>query len=267
MTGAIRWPTLAWFQRRRQALHPSPVSRPRIRRLAPVLLSAVALAIFAWTLRPNPSVPREPVGLFSSMPILWGEADGLSNLLSNDRAAHRIKLALSARGPIMPLDTLEALPSELRQLVIVQPRPLSPVENFKLDGWVRGGGRLLLLADPMLTEPSIYALGDQRRPQDIVLLSPILAQWGLELTFDELQPSGLQRHSIGGVTVPVSLAGAWQTRNANCRIDGAGVLVTCQIGKGRVVALADAEVAAAQDPEGLREPALASMLDRAFGRH
>ena len=50
---------------------------------------------------------------------------------------------------------------------------------------MRGGGRVLLFADPMLTRHSAFALGDRRRPQDVVLLSPILARWRLELQFDE----------------------------------------------------------------------------------
>ena len=65
--------------------------------------------------------------------------------------------------------------------MMIQPRPLSPQENVALDNWVAAGGRLLLFADPALTEDSAFAIGDRRRPQDVVLLSPILARWGLEL--------------------------------------------------------------------------------------
>ncbi len=227
---------------------------------------AAGLASLAWSFCQSPAAPRERIGLFSSLPILWGEADGLGDLLSADRPAHLVKRVLDARATIKPLDTLDALEPQLRLLVIAQPRPLSPSENLALDNWVRGGGRLLLLADPLLTEPSARALGDPRRPQDIVLLSPILARWGLELTFDDLQPGGLHMRQFGGAVVPVNLPGAWRTRNADCQLEGVGVLVICAIGKGRVVALADAEVAAERDPDGSREGALAYLLEQAFVR-
>lgn len=232
--------------------------RPRTSFLIAILLAAAAL--LGWTVLSRPAEPQRPIGLFTSLPIVWGEADQLGELLKQDRAPHRVKAALAALGPVKPLDTLEGLGPDLKRLVIAQPRPLSPAENVALDAWVRGGGQLLLVADPLLTEHSAYALGDPRRPQDVVLLSPILSRWGLELTFDDRQPAGLRTVA----ELPVDLPGRWQTTSPDCRLAAEALLAECRVGQGRVLALADAEILAADDADGLREPALARLLRTAF---
>ncbi len=221
-------------------------------------------ALLGWSLRPGTAARPEPVGLFTSLPLIWGEGEDPQQLLASGQSPHRAKQALAAIGPIRPLDTLDGLQPGLKRLVIAQPRPLSPTENVALDNWLRRGGQLLLLADPMLTEPSVFPLGDPRRPQDIVLLSPILTRWKLELTFDEQQPAGVRLVAADGLTIPVNLAGTWRSVGATCRIAGAGVLAICQVGQGRLVALADAEVLSAHDNGQLRQDALAGLLRRAF---
>ena len=101
--------------------------------------------------------------------------------------------------------------SRISLLVMAQPRALSPQENVALDAWVRGGGRLLLFADPMLTHDSAFAVGDRRRPQDIFMLSPILSHWGLALAFDDAQPPGAKMAQVMGGTMPVALPGRFST--------------------------------------------------------
>jgi len=238
------------------------VPRPRTSHLAALLLVlAVALG---WTMLSRPAEVQRPVGLFTSLPILWGEGEELGDLLNKDRPPHWVKAELETLGPIRPLDTLEELSPDLKLLVIAQPRPLSPAENVALDNWVRGGGQVLLLADPLLTEESSYPIGDRRRPQDVALLSPILSRWGLELTFDEAQRAGLRIVAADGAAIPVDLAGAWRTTNPQCQLEAQALLAVCRIGQGGVLALADAEIAATSDGDGLRQPALADLLRRAF---
>jgi hypothetical protein len=126
-------------------------------------------------------------------------------------------------------------------LVLVQPRPLSPEENVSLDAWVRGGGRLLLFADPMLTAESVYAIGDPRRPEAIAMLSPILRHWGLTPEFDDAQPPGPRTITAFGIEVPVDLPGRFRAdAAAPCRLEADGFAADCKIGRGRVLALADA---------------------------
>ncbi len=200
------------------------------------------------------------LGLFTTLPILWNEAPDVAGMLRSSDAPHWARAELARYGTIEPLDTLAAL-DRVDRLVLAQPRPLSGDENVALDDWVRGGGRLLLFADPLLTEESIYALGDRRRPQDVVMLSPILHRWGLELRFDEAQHTG--EPAIEGI--PVNLAGRFAlTQPATCRSWADGIAVSCAIGKGRVIALADAAVLERDDPDGKRQEALDTLLATAF---
>jgi hypothetical protein len=217
-----------------------------------------------WFLTQRPAITQRPIGLFTSLPILWSESETLGDLLHDDNQQHWANAVITGRGPVVPLDTLEALRPDLTRLVIAQPRPLSPAENVALDAWVRGGGRLLLIADPALTAETAYSVGDPRRPQDLVLLSPILSRWGLELVFDDTQGEAEREVAVLGEALPTRLSGAWRGQRGNCRIEAQGLLAECQIGRGRVLALADAEVLAQVEDDGKRPIAFAGLLDHAF---
>ncbi|TCU60796.1 hypothetical protein EDF58_10191 [Novosphingobium sp. PhB57] len=230
------------------------------------------------------------IGLYTSLPIVWGESGDVRELLAPERARHWALAPLDEAGRLTPLDTLAGpngrlpLPSGAL-LVLAQPRPLSPQENVALDRWVREGGHLLLFADPMLTMPSRHALGDPRRPQDMVLLSPILAHWGLALEFDAGQRAGERLVQTSAGPLPVDLAGRFRAsgnsgegpsssgisgkagsdgdgavsagksgtggksgdETASCLYEADGVLARCRLGKGRILAISDA--ALLEDPE------------------
>lgn len=216
--------------------------RRRARIVAAVLAAGLATACAP--------APAQDVRLFTSLPILWSESDKLGGMI--DAPPHWVADALRAEGKVTALDSLEALdPDDTALLVLAQPRPLSPAENVALDAWVAGGGHVLLFADPLLTEGSGFALGDRRRPEGTVLLSPILRRWGLELLFDESQPAGPREIEVFGEDVPIDLAGEFLPtgRNPTCRTEGSGLAVLCRVGKGSVLALADAALLDAS-PEG-----------------
>lgn len=243
------------------------------RRLALALLLGAVLALGAWlgfARVPAEAPAQAPVGLFTTLPILWNEAEDVAGLLNDPEPPHWARAGIARRGAIVPLDALAGPQGfgpldRLGRLVIAQPRPLSPDENVALDAWVRGGGRLLLIVDPALTEESRYALGDPRRPQGLVLLSPILRRWGLDLQFDEVQPPGEREAKVLGIALPVNLPGRFAiSGNGACRLGEQGLAVTCAVGKGRVVALADAAVLERADPDGSRAVALSALLDLAF---
>lgn len=231
---------------------------------------AAALGAIGWFGWGRNAKGTEPIGLFTSLAIMWSDSPDLGADLRGDQPPHWARGVLERRGPIVPLDTLAGPTGHgpldgLTRLVIVQPRPLNPQENVALDNWVRGGGHLLLLADPALTEDSAFAIGDPRRPQMVALLSPILGRWGLDLLFDDAQQLGEEQREVLGAGVPVNLAGHFATRGqANCRLWDGGLAVTCKIGRGRVVALADAALLERDDPTGTRPRAFAALLDSAF---
>ncbi|WP_068072037.1 Gldg family protein [Novosphingobium lentum] len=214
--------------------------------------------------RPGPD-DRPELGLFTSLPILWNEADGVAQQLASPGPPHWAKLALERRYRPSALDTLDRLRLPHR-LLIAQPRPLSPAENVALDSWLRGGGRLLLFVDPALTWDSAFAPGDRRRPQDIALLSPILARWGLQLLFDETRVPG--EHSVQPGAIPVNLPGELTLRqggfDAHCAIAANGLVARCRIGRGRALIVADAAMLEPADDTAARVAALGALLEEAF---
>ncbi len=215
------------------------------------------------------------LGLFTTLPIYWGEAAQLSDLLAEDRKQHWVRGGLEKDYVLRPLDVLEAGDAGnsltgLRFLLMAQPRALSPVENVALDAWVRGGGRLLLFADPMLTEESSFAIGDRRRPHDVVLLSPILTHWGLDLQFDDRQDAGMKIVPVFGTELPIDLPGRLVLRpptsaGGSCRLAAGGLAADCAVGQGRVLVVADAALLDARAPDpGMLQPTLSALAEMAF---
>ncbi|MBD3773586.1 MAG: hypothetical protein IE921_08390 [Rhodobacteraceae bacterium] len=253
--------------------------------LALMLALAAGLALW-WALHARapqslPPAQRQPVALLTSLPIYWPESGNMGELLAGDAPLPWPRAVLERRYRLEPLDVLaasdggESRLGPFRYLILAQPRALTPAENVALDDWVRGGGRLLLFADPLLVAESRYPLGDPRAPQGAVLLSPILARWGLELRFDEAQPQGTrtQRLSLAPpVDTPVNMAGhfvlqpGFPNDTARCKLADAGLLARCSVGQGAVLVLADAQLLL--PPEAgdgaLREAALAELAETAF---
>ena len=240
-----------------------------------VALLAAALMLTACAKADEPQAAAKPLGLFTSLPIYWAESGDLRGLLRSDAPPHWALAALRRRGDLRLLDSLDGPGlAGLGTLVMAQPRALAAQENVALDGWVRGGGRLLLFADPMLTEESAFPLGDKRRPQDMVMLSPILDHWQLRLEFDEDQPVGERTVDAGGLVLPVNLPGRFVVApgSRHCRLVAEGILAECRLGKGLVLLLADAalleqhgDVQAPETWTQARSEALGQLLDRLAG--
>ena len=217
---------------------------------------------------PDPDLNELPeLGLMGTIPIYWGEAGDFGEVLAGGENAHWARVRLETDYELSPLDTLdESSLAGIDLLMLAQPRALSPAENVALDAWVRGGGRLLLFADPMLTGESRFAIGDRRRPQDVILLSPILDHWGLALAFDEERPAGPMLVRAGNTAIPVNLPGSLDVGSgeAECAILVAQVLAECRIGRGRALVLADAALLDLHEPHPGAAAALDWMAARAF---
>ena len=224
----------------------------------PIRVLATSLAVLLAACSPGSASEeaeaKPRVGLFSTLPIYWGEGD-IAAVLDGEDEKDWVREELESRFDLVPLDTLEpeAL-AGLDRVVLAQPRALAPSENVSFDQWLAEGGRAVILADPMLTRHSRYSLGDRRRPQDVVLLSPILAHWGLELRFDEDQPAGERSADIDGTPIPINLAGHLAAQDGGgqgraCTVRDSGLIARCDIGNGTAVVLADA---ALLDWEGAR---------------
>ncbi len=231
-------------------------------------LSCLATACHADDAVPSDGAGDRPeLGLMGTIPIYWGETGDFGDVLAGGGDPHWARARLETDYRLSPLDSLDAVSlAGIDLLMLAQPRVLSPAENVALDGWVRDGGKLLLFADPMLTGESRFAIGDRRRPQDVVLLSPILDHWGLGLEFDENRPSGHALVRIAGAAIPVNLPGSLEVRGgeADCAILVADVLAECRIGRGHALVLADAALLDLHEPHPDAGAALDWLVSRAF---
>jgi hypothetical protein len=242
-----------------------PLRRSLERALAAALLTFASAGCRAEEAAPAGEPPQRPeLGLMGTIPLYWGEQPAFGDALTGNGAAHWARAQLETRYALRPLDTLtEPELAGLELLLLAQPRALSGRENVALDEWVRSGGHLLLFADPLLTAESHFPLGDRRRPQGTILLSPILGHWGLRLEFAEDQPAGPSVAS-GESPIPLEQPGRF-VAEGDCAVESGGVVARCVLGRGRVLVLADAAVLDLYHPPAGAEAALDWLLDEGFG--
>ncbi len=191
--------------------------------------------------------------LMTSLPLIWGEAQSMEEMLSGDTTQHPFYTQLSQDYDVTPTDSLveggyQLAVSNPDVLLLAQPRPLTPEELVAVDGWVRSGGRALIFADPMLRMESRYPIGDKRRPQAVSLMTPLFKRWGLDFVFDEVKGTGpitleAGPHKILAVDVGGYVRRAKQDITiADCQVGSLAVMARCDIGKGRVILVADADM-------------------------
>lgn len=210
-------------------------------------LAAAALALLAGLAvlagagcreeAPAAAAPGRPeLHLITSLPLLFGEQFSLDG----ERPA--VAAWLEQRYRLSAID----LPSQVppgATLVMIQPVALPAEELVALDRWVRGGGRLLLLADPRLEWPSERPLGDKLRPPPMYADTGLLGHWGL--TLEGSETSGPV--TIGGVGY-VS-PGTLVASGSQCVVENA-VVARCRLGRGQAVVVADADWIGERDNAG-----------------
>lgn len=232
------------------------------------LAAALALTCLTAPAAAQDDDTRPELALMGTVPIFWGEAADIEETLLATVEPHWARAVLEQGFVIRPVDYLSAeVLDEHHVLMLAQPRGLTAEENVALDAWVRDGGRLLLFADPLMTGESRFGLGDRRRPQDVALLSPILARWGLALTFDEAQEEGLREADHFGDPLPVNMRGAWEYSGTlrECNIPGDALLAHCSIGAGQALLVADAAMLDISGPYPHAESALTWLLQHGLG--
>jgi hypothetical protein len=169
--------------------------------------------------------------LLTSLPLLFNEEFGLHGSGSPALTALRSDFEVV---PISVADGAELARGRL--LLLAQPRAQTAENLVVLDAWVRKGGHLLLLADPLLEWPSRLPLGDVTRPPMMFTDTGLLAHW--RLTLDAPDQRGYATRKLGGkdiVTVsPGSLRG-------DCAVSPDRFVANCRIGAGRVIVVADAD--------------------------
>lgn len=203
----------------------------------------------------GPETRGARLGLMSSLPLTWPLGADLDAIAQGRAVSPWQRLALERDYSLEPLDTLAPIPAlspaaaptdplaGLERLAVIQPRGLSPADNVALDDWVRAGGRALVVLDPALTGDYDLPLGDPRRPADSALIPPVVARWGLAVSFDETQAPAVIRSRIGAAELPLALPGRIAIVDpaaANCTLLADAAAARCRVGKGQVTLIADA---------------------------
>jgi len=214
------------------------MTRARLRALAIVsallIGAAIAVAVFGRDhrgLQPRSPGERPTLLLLTSLPLVFGEQFSLQGGGSPALAA------LQSRYRVVPIGVTG--PAELargRLLLMAHPAAQPAEDLVALDDWVRAGGRLLLLADPMLEWPSGRPLGDPLRPPPMFMDTGLLAHWGLRLDAPDERGPALRK--LGGYDVETVSPGRFV---GGCEIAGDAAVARCRIGKGRAIVVADAD--------------------------
>lgn len=200
-------------------------------------LTGIALLVFVAKHLDRGERAGGAVTLLSGLPLVRGEGD-VAEVLAGRSAPDPLFRWLERRREVVPIDAVnaEAL-GRAPVLLAIQPRALAPEELVAIDDWVRGGGRAVMFADPLLGWPSRYPIGDARRAPLSDMLGPIETHWGLTMT---LGADGVRRLPGGG-RVTVSGVGIWAS-DGRCRVTLGRLLADCTIGRGRALIVADADL-------------------------
>ena len=212
------------------------------------VIGAAALAFAATQRGPDPIAPRPPSArptllLLTSLPLVFGEDFSLEGGGSDALKALETRYRVAT---ISVTDTAELARGRL--LLMAHPLAQTAENLVALDQWVRGGGRLMLLSDPMLEWPSKRPLGDPLRPPPMFADIGLLAHWGLRL--DAPDGRGPRPAKLDGYQITTASPGA--LFGTACIIGDDRLVAHCRIGKGRATIIADADLL---DPADLGEGA------------
>ncbi|HYJ81493.1 MAG TPA: hypothetical protein VEW26_01440 [Allosphingosinicella sp.] len=174
--------------------------------------------------------------LMTGLPLVWGERGPLEP----DSRPAAVYVELGKEFDFRPVDVLDRKSlAQGRFLFLAQPKRLAPEELVALDDWIRGGGRALILTDPMLTWPSELPPGDIRRPPPVGMLSPLLSHWGM--TLEAPAEPGLVEASWDERPIVFDSPGRFRSSNPDCEVDPGGWKAVCLLGTGVVTLVADAD--------------------------
>jgi hypothetical protein len=181
--------------------------------------------------RLGPRAEKPTLLLLTSLPLMFSEDFSLEG---GGSAALK---KLHSRYRVVPISVTDQ--SELakgRLLMMAQPHAQTAENLVALDEWVRRGGRVLLLADPMLEWPSKRALGDPQRPPPMFADTGLLLHWGVRLDApDKRGPAReLGGHRVASVSPGLLYGG--------CAITADRMVARCKVGRGEATVVADADL-------------------------
>ncbi|HVM22194.1 MAG TPA: hypothetical protein VM308_02685 [Sphingomicrobium sp.] len=196
-----------------------------------LLAAAAIVASSGNSPRPRAEADKPVLLLLTSLPIVFGEEFSL------DPEPAPALTALRGRYRVVPISTSDS--RSLGQgglLLMAHPHAQTPDNLVSLDRWVRAGGGVLLLADPMLEWPSKRPLGDVLRPPPMFADTGLLGHWALRL--DAPAERGPAVRMLDGSPIETVSPGMLY---GGCAIAPDRLTARCGIGNGRAVVIADAD--------------------------
>jgi hypothetical protein len=215
------------------------MTRARLRLLIPVFLAVLAGVLLLGLTRQHQDRPVEKpkLLLLTSLPLVFNER------FSIEGGGSPALKALQSRYRVLPISVTSAAELSKGPLLLMAHPPAQTPENLvALDEWVRSGGQVLLLADPMLEWPSSRPLGDPLRPAPMFMETGLLAHWGLKL--DAPDGRGPEVRRLGGVDVLTVSPGRL---SGKCDVSPDGLVAHCRPGKGEATIVADADLLDIED--------------------
>lgn len=222
----------------------------------------VLLTLAQCTAADSPSErPAPRIHLMTSLPLIWGDDASMESILTGGSEPVPIYRYWQEKYDMAAVDSLENLVQNDPDVVILaQPRAMDPADLTILDGWVRSGGKVIILTDPDLVWPSALALGDPRRPLASGLLSPLLDHWGLELVADAEKNMDAVELRFGSYSFATRGVGKLKplpesrASDVGCKASAGDFIVQCSVGLGRASIVADADfLHAGFWPESVRQ--------------
>lgn len=216
------------------------IARPRAIAILLFALCAAGMLVLllgmsdASSTRPSgthPSGKHPQLLLLTSLPLVFSEDFSL------EHAGSPALQALQSHYRVVPINLADR--AELAKghfLLMAQPDAQAPDNLVALDNWVRRGGRLILLADPLLEWPSKLPLGNPARPPPMFVDTGLLAHWGLRL--DSPDERGPALRDLAGSKILTVSPGALF---GSCPISSDRLVARCRIGSGEAIIIADAD--------------------------
>jgi hypothetical protein len=220
--------------------------------LAAGLIAAAGLAYVAEREQaPPPASSAKPtLMLLTTLPLVFGEQFGLEG-----GGSPALK-ALETRYTVNSVGVADSATLKQGKLLLMAHPLAQPADALvDLDRWVRGGGRLLLLADPLLEWPSERPLGDNLRPPPAFADTGLLRHWGLRLDAPDERGPGSRR--LGGYEILTNSPGSLVGR---CAVSPDRLVARCRIGKGEATIVADADFLNVEDLDGPTDKNLDALL-------
>jgi hypothetical protein len=221
----------------------------RWRERAALLIAAALAAACTRDQQRSETSDKPTLLLLTSLPLVFGEqfsVEGGSPALTALREHYRVV-------PVSVTSEAELRKGQL--LLLAQPIAQTPENLVALDTWVRGGGRVMLLADPLLEWPSERPLGDPLRPPPMFMDTGLLKHWGLRL--DAPEQRGPQTRVLGGKEILTASPGLLE---GACDVGADRLVAQCAVGKGWATIVADADFLDVEHLDGPTEQNLAALL-------